>query len=393
MTASLQPVRSPGIDAQHRLRSERRRQQQLADVLGEHRDGGGVGHLAQRLVHLGVDRHRHVNAQRQPRRALEQRRARKSSARRRRRRAGGRLERRQQLVHQRIGGAVVAEAPAQRQHQLLLHPPAPHRQVAVRAGRLEQLLHRLLIREVVLEPAGGLGLVPLARARAAALEVGAAHLLAQAHVLRQPLDDDVGRARQRGRGVGDSLLRVDEGARARLGRLAAPAFAPCAAAPEPFRQRPQPRLPRRLGLGLSLLLVGKVEVFQRDRLERARECCASSSGVSFPCRADLLDDEALPLDQVVPALLGVEHLANRDLVQVPRLLLAVAGDERHGGAPLRQREHGVRAGLRARLRKLRVLLGQPERERQRHARGRLSISDAERSLNISEARRLIVRRA
>ena len=66
----------PRIDAQHRLRSERRRQQQLADILGEHGDGGGVSHLAQRLVHLGVDRHRHVNAQRQPRRALEQRRAR-----------------------------------------------------------------------------------------------------------------------------------------------------------------------------------------------------------------------------------------------------------------------------------------------------------------------------
>jgi hypothetical protein len=50
----------------------------------------------------------------------------------------------------------------------------------------------------------------------------------------------------------------------------------------------------------------------------------------------------------------------------------------------------VGAGLRAGLRELRVLLSQPERERQRHARQRLSICAAERSLNISKPRRLMV---
>ena len=80
----------PRIDAEHRLRSERRGEQQLADVLGEHGDRRGVGDVAQRLVHLGVDRRRHVRAQGQARRPLEQRRARERRA---GRRAGGGLER------------------------------------------------------------------------------------------------------------------------------------------------------------------------------------------------------------------------------------------------------------------------------------------------------------
>ena len=115
------------------------------------------------------------------------------------RRRGGQARRleRARPARRRSGSvvAVVREPPAQRQHQLLLHPPAPHGQVAVRAlAASSSSLHRLLVREVVLEPARRLGLVALARPRVAALEERAAHPLAQGRVLGQALDDDVARA-------------------------------------------------------------------------------------------------------------------------------------------------------------------------------------------------------
>ena len=120
------------IDPEHRVRAERRRQQQLADVVGEHADGRRVGHLAQRLVDLGLDRRRDVRAQREARGPLEDGRAGERCP---RRRAGGGLERPDELVDEGIGDAVVGERPAQRQHELLLHPATPHRQVAVRGLR------------------------------------------------------------------------------------------------------------------------------------------------------------------------------------------------------------------------------------------------------------------
>ena len=43
--ASLEPVRRPGIDAQHPLAPGRRGQQQVAQVLGKDRDGRLIGPL------------------------------------------------------------------------------------------------------------------------------------------------------------------------------------------------------------------------------------------------------------------------------------------------------------------------------------------------------------
>ena len=101
-----------------------------------------------------------------------------------------------------------------------------------------------------------------------------------------------------------------------------------------------------------------------SRIERAADA-RLQLGRQLPLAADLLDDERLPLDEVVPALLGVEHLADRDLVQVPGLLLAVARDERHRRAPLRQRQDRLRAGERD----LWVLPGEPDGKRHcRHVR-------------------------
>ncbi len=301
-----------------------------------------------------------------PRGPLQQRRARELGA---GRRAGRALERGQQLVAQRIGRAVVAQRAAQRQHQLLFHPSAPHGQVAVRGGRLQQLAHRLLVGEVVLEAAGGLGLLSLARSHAAALEQRRAHLLAKPDVLRQPFDQDVRRAGQGGGRVGDPLAGVDEAGRARLGRLGAGQaiddISPCAAAPQPVGQRLQASLARGLGLGLSFLLVRKVEVLEQRLVERGEDL-RFQLGRQLSLPADLFDDERLPLGDGVPALFGGQRVPDGHLVQVAGLLLAVAGDEGHGGAPFGQRQHGLSAGQRNRG----VEAGEPVGER--HLRHRPS---------------------
>ena len=85
-------------------------------------------------------------------------------------RAGRRLEQRDQLVVERIGGAVVAQRAPERQDQLLLHPAASHGQVAVRRRGLQELAHGLLIGEVVVEAARRLGLLAFSGPRVAALE-------------------------------------------------------------------------------------------------------------------------------------------------------------------------------------------------------------------------------
>ena len=210
----------------------------------------------------------------------------------------------------------------------------------MRAARLRQLDDGSLIGEVVLEAAVRLGLVRLSRAHVALLEERAAHRLPQAGVLRQPLDQDVVGACERGGDVGHAFLGVAERQRVRFGRL----FRrwrqhSVAALPEPARQRLEPGFLRHRRLGLPLLLVGKIEILEHGQLEGGEELVLQL-GRQLSLPLDLLDDERLALEDLVPGLLGVDHLANRDFVQVPRLLLAVPRDERHGGALVRQLQDG-----------------------------------------------------
>ena len=355
------------IDAEHRLGAERRREQELPDVLGEDLDGRLVGDVAERLVHLVLDRGHDVGAQRRARGAREQRRAREV-----RRAARRRLERRVQALQHRIdrrgrllpvGRCVVGlgggERAAHRQHQLLLHPPAAHGQVAMRAARLRQLDDGLLVGEVVLEAAVRLGLVRLARPHVALLEERAAHRLPQAGVLRQPLDQDVAGAGQRGGDVGHALLGVAE----RAARAPRACLRPRATAmPWPHSQSQlasgsSPASFATVALVFRFCLYGQVEILEHGQLEGGEELVLQL-GRQLALPLDLLDDERLALEDLVPGLLGVDHLANRDLVQVARLLLAVPRDERHGGALVRQLQDGGggRDG------DLRVTRGEPVRE-------------------------------
>ena len=50
----MQPVRKPGIDGQHALLAERRREQQLAQIVGEDANGDGVGALLGLVARLGL---------------------------------------------------------------------------------------------------------------------------------------------------------------------------------------------------------------------------------------------------------------------------------------------------------------------------------------------------
>ena len=153
------------IDAEHGLRPERRGEQELADVLGEHVDRGVVGHVAQRLVHLGVDRRGDVRAQGQPRRRLS------SGAPANAAPADGQAAASKRAVSSSTSGSVVPSS-ASRPRASAPAPPPSTRAASPGSGAscwLEQLLDRLLVREVVLEPAGGLGLLALcARGRSRA---------------------------------------------------------------------------------------------------------------------------------------------------------------------------------------------------------------------------------
>ena len=155
-----------------------------------------------------------------------------------------------------------------------------------------------------------------------------------------------------------ALLRVDERGRARLGRLAGRRSASAVPArPQPLGQRLQPRLARRLRLRLPLLLVREIDVLERARDRTSRAPAPPARASASPGASISSTMKACRLTRSSQRSLASITCADRDLVQVAGLLLAVAGDERHRRAPLRQRQDR----LRARLGNLRMLRGQPAR--------------------------------
>ena len=140
------------------------------------------------------------------------------------------------------------------------------------------------------------------------------------------------------------FLGVAERLRARLGRLAGRRRRHAVGAvPQPDRQRLEPRLARDGRLGLPLLLEREIKIFEPREIER-RAQLGRQLGRQLPLPLDLAEDERLPLHDLVPGLLRVDDRADRDLVELARLLLAVARDEGDGGAAVGQLEHGVRRG-------------------------------------------------
>ncbi len=196
-----------------------------------------------------------------------------------------RIDRRRRLLSVVFGVGILAtgQGAADRQGQLLFHPPAAHREISVRAARLQELGDRLLMGEVALEAAARLGPVRLPCAHIPLVEKRAAHRLAQAGILRQPLDQELGGAGQRGGNVGHALVGVTEGERAGLGCLSGSwRRGAVAAVPQPVRQGLEPGLSRDGRLGLPLLLVRQVQIFQHAQLEGGQELFLEARGSAFP---------------------------------------------------------------------------------------------------------------
>jgi len=98
-----------------------------------------------------------------------------------------------------------------------------------------------------------------------------------------------------------------------------------------LRQRFQTGLARDLSLGAALGLIGRIEVFKFDLA-----VCAGNGALQFRRQLALLGDALqnrraaiLQLAQIAKPLFKFAQLG---IVQAARLLLAVAGDERHGRA-------------------------------------------------------------
>ena len=331
----LAPGADAGVDAEHRPGAERRLEQPPAHVLGEDLGGGGVRRLLQHAVHLVLDRGADVVLEGDPARVAQD-----LGPRRVGHRAGRGLER----GHEPRLELRVVGRPADRDLELVLRLAAPDREVAVGARRLPQGRDLLLEREVRLELAVGLRLLRLRRAQEAVLEVRPAHERPQLRRPRQPLDQDVARALDRGLGVGDALLLVAEGERPEVERLALlRRLRAVATAPDPVRERLEPRLPRDQGAVLLLLAVGVIEVLEGVEVPGGEDPLPQLRG-ERRVALDRLHDDPLAREDLLEELLRLQRPADGDLVEVARALLAVARDEGHGRALGRELEGGARPG-------------------------------------------------
>ncbi len=221
-----------------------------------------------------------------------------------------------------LGGCLLG---LQREGEDLLLLAAEHRQDAVR-GQLGEGLGEV---EVVGELGARLLLVVADPRDEAATRP---HLLAQAAdevgVLGEALDQDGPRALQRGGGVRDALLGVDEGRRGRL-------RVDRGVGEQPVGERLQPRLPGDLRLGAALGLVREVDVLQA-RLGVGRHDLRFQRLVELALGADRLQDRRAPLLQLAQVAQPVFERAQLRVVEHLGRFLAVAGDERHGGAAVEQ---------------------------------------------------------
>ncbi len=123
-------------------------------------------------------------------------------------------------------------------------------------------------------------------------------------------------------------------------------LAAVAAVPDPVRELLQARLARGQGAVLLLLPVGVVEVLEHVEVE-GREDALAQLGRERRVALDRVDDDRLAREDSVEERLGLERATDRQLVEVPRALLAVARDERERravGRPARARRGRRRSG-------------------------------------------------
>ena len=295
------------VDAEDHLAAERRHQEELLHVLGEHAHGVLVGGELQLDAQIALECGAQEPRERLVDRALE-----------------GLCER-GRFLHLREarelgGGALAIDVDARAQHTLGL--AAADGQEAVGRER------RRLLLEVVVHLEFG-GLLRLRRVRRDAHEAVLRELLADERAdlgaLGEDLGHDVTCAGERRLGVGDLLRRVHELACLcrdvtvrRLGEDAQ-------------RQGLEPALPRDHGARAALRLEGGVEILEGGLHPSALDLGAQLGG-ELPLALDLGQDRRLAIEElaVVGALLL--DVADLHLVEAARLLLPVAGDERDAGA-------------------------------------------------------------
>ena len=190
------------INADHRTRTEGRREEGAPDVLREDVDRDVVRDRAQRLVDLGLDHGAHLLAQGGDRGAAQE-----GGPGRIGDRAGMGLEGGDQP---RLELRVVRRT-LDRAGQFLLGDAATDRQVAVRVLPAQQRGDRLGPLEVLRVAAVLLGALAAPGEDGALLAQRTAHERPQVGDLRDALDEDVARAADRRLGIGHALLLVAEG--------------------------------------------------------------------------------------------------------------------------------------------------------------------------------------
>jgi hypothetical protein len=204
---------------------------------------------------------------------------------------------------------------------------AEHRQDAVRW----QLGERLGEVEVVGE-LGAVGLPALAHLadQAPSVPHALAQLADQVGVLGEPFDQDGPGTVQGGLFVCDGVGDVRRRGRARIQRVVSE---------QRVGQRFQARLAGDLRAGAALRLVRQVDVLQPG-LRVGRQDLRLQGGVQFALRPDRLQHRYPPVLQLAQVAQAFLERAQLLVVQCAGGLLAVPGDERHGGAAVQQVHRG-----------------------------------------------------
>ena len=231
------------------------------------------------------------------------------------------------------GGArfeIVLTGHDQFQAQRAFGAPAEHGERAM--GR--NLVQRLGELEVVAELRAGLFLaLDHAGLHQAAVPGERAQFADQIGVFRDAFHEDLARAVERGGGVGETRLGIEilRGGRVRIERRIGE---------QRVEQRFDAGFARDLRLGAALLLVGRVQVF-----EPGLGVGAQNGLLQFRRQLALFIDTLqhagtalLQFAQIAQTLLQVAQLR---VVQAAGDFLAVAGDERHGGAFVEQGDGGL----------------------------------------------------
>ena len=333
------------IQPHHRARAGRRGQQQVAQVVGEDLDRHRLGRFAQAGAEVALP----AQAQLDPpgpgdgladqlvarpapmapaevaRDAALGQRDRRPRCPRSRQGCRGR-RRRGQLRRQRIG-----------RHQLRVQPrlraAAQHRERSVARDAVD----RLRIVEVAAELGSVRVAAVLARRQRAAQHALDPQPLAQRadqrRVLGPALGEQVAHAVERRLRVGKAGIGADEGGgfgqrvQHRVGE-------------EPVGQRLQPRLARDLALGAAPRLVRQVQVFQlllgRRGLDGSLEL-----GAELALLGDALQHRGAAVFQLAQVGQSRFERAQLGVVEAVGGLLAVAGDEGHGGAAVEQLDGGA----------------------------------------------------